>query len=301
VIAAVVLALSLAGASGGQPDRAALLTAASAALSAGRRAEARQLLQQAARLHSVTALLQLARLQSGDGDAAGAMASLQAARGLAPNSEDVLSAFAQVALAARQPVPAAGALDALARMCPDAAQYHYLLGVALMGAGDAVRATDALEAADRLEPGRPLTLAALGLALNNRKQFAEARAALTRSLELDADRAESLAALAEADASLGDLAVAETHARAALAVAPHEPTAHLVIGMVRLQQQRYAEARDALLEAAAADPRSAKADYQLSLVYSRLGDAAAAARSLESYRRKLAEMNERLEALRSVR
>jgi len=282
-------------------DRAALLADASSALTAGRRADAKRLLQEAAtRFHSVVALLQLARLQSGDGDASGALESLRAARTLAPNSEDVLSAYAQLALAAQLPVPAAGALEALTRMCPETAQYEYLLGVALMTAGYAVRATDALQAADRLEPGRPLTLAALGLVFNNRKQFADAKDARTRSLEMDPDRAETLAALAEAEAAIGDLADAEVHAQRALAVSPSEATAHLVIGMVRLQQQRYPESRDALLAAAADDPRAAKVDYQLSLVYARLGDAAAAERSLKSYQQKLAVMNERVKALRDA-
>jgi protein O-GlcNAc transferase len=295
----LALALAAAPAQAGGPDRATLLADASAAFKAGRRSEAKQLLKTAAdRFGSVSALLQLARLQSGDGDAAGALDSLQKARALAPNSEEVLSALAQVALAARLPVPAAGALDALTRMCPDTAQYHYLFGVALMTAGDTVRATDALQQADRLEPDRPLTLAALGLAFNNRKQSADAKAVLTRSLELDPDKPETLAALAEADAALGDLAAAEQHARRALDAAPADPTALLVIGMVRLQQSRYEDARAALVKAAAADPQSAKADYQLSLVYARLGDAANAERSLESYRRKLAEQNERVKAMR---
>ena len=83
-------------------------------------------------------------MQSGDGDAPGALDSLQKARALAPNSEEVLSALAQVALAARLPAPAAAALEALTRMCPEVAQYQYLLGVSLMTAGDAVRATEAL-------------------------------------------------------------------------------------------------------------------------------------------------------------
>jgi tetratricopeptide (TPR) repeat protein len=287
-------------AAAGTDARAALIANASAALAAGRRSDAKQLLTEAAdRFHSVGALLTLARLQSGDGDAGGALASLQKARALAPNSEEVLGALAQVALAARLPVPAAGALEALTRMCPEVAQYQYLLGVALMTAGDTVRATDALQAADRIEPGRPLTLAALGLALNSRKQFADAAAALTRSLELDPDRAETIAALAEAEASLGDLTAAEAHARRALEASPGDATAHLVIGMVRLQQARYDEARDALVKAAAADPRSPKADYQLSLVYARLGDTANADRSLESYRRKLSEMSERVKAMRA--
>jgi tetratricopeptide (TPR) repeat protein len=281
-------------------DRATLLADAATALDAGRRSDAKHLLQAAAdRFGSVTALLQLARLQSGDGDANGALDSLQKARGLAPNSEDVLSAIAQLALAARLPVPAAGALDALTRMCPETAQYHYLFGVALMAAGDTVRATEALQTADRLEPDRPLTLAAIGLALNSRKQFTEAKTALTRSLELDPDKPETIAALAEAEASLGDLSTAEQHARRALEAAPADATAHLVIGMVRLQQARYEESRDALIKAAAADPQSPKADYQLSLVYARLGDTANAERSLESYRRKLADLNERVRAMRA--
>ena len=210
-----------------------------------------------------------------------------------------MSALGQVALAARLAVPAAGAFEALTRMCPEVGQYQYLLGVALMAAGDGVRATEALQAAEHLEPGRPLTLAALGLALNSRKQFAEAKTALTRSLELDPDRTEAIAALAEAEASLGDLKSAEAYARRALDAAPSDATAHLVIGMVRLQESRYEDARDALIKAVASDPQSPKADYQLSLVYARLGDTANAERSLESYRRKLADMNERVKAIRA--
>jgi tetratricopeptide (TPR) repeat protein len=283
------------------PDRATLLSEASAAADAGRRDAAKRLYKEAAdRFHSVSALLQLARLQMGDGEAENAMSSLLTARTLAPNSEEVLSALAQVALAARLPVPAAGALDALTRMCPDVAQYQYLFGVAMMTAGDMVRATDALLAADRLEPGRALTLTALGLAHNSRKQFADAKAALTRSLELDPDSPPTIAALAESEASLGDFAAAERDARRALAASPDDATAHLVLGMVRLQEEKYVEARDALMKAAAADPRSAKADYQLSLVYARLGDAAAAERSLDSYRRKLAQIDENVKAMRAA-
>lgn len=282
-------------------DRATLLADASAALSAGRRSEAKQIYKEAAdRFHSAAALLQLARLQSVDGEIAEAMASLQAARLQAPNSEEVLSALAQFALGARLPVPAAGALEALTRMCPDVAQYQYLFGVALMTAGDLPRATEALQAADRLEPGRPLTLAALGLALNSRKQFADAKAVLARSLELDPDSPPAIAALAEAEAALGEYQAAERDAQRAMAAAPSEATAHLVLGMIRLQEGRYDDARDALLKAIAADPRSAKADYQLSLVYARLGDTHAAEQSLESYRRKLAQVDENLKAMRAA-
>ena len=54
-----------------------ILEQAAAAVQAGRRAEAKALLVSAAeRFSSVRALIQLARLQSGDGDATGALATL---------------------------------------------------------------------------------------------------------------------------------------------------------------------------------------------------------------------------------
>ena len=61
---------------------------------------------QAPQERSVRALLQQARAQAGQGNVRGALESLTAARTLAPSSEEVLSAFAQVALRARLPLPA---------------------------------------------------------------------------------------------------------------------------------------------------------------------------------------------------
>ncbi|HEX5473523.1 MAG TPA: tetratricopeptide repeat protein [Vicinamibacterales bacterium] len=283
-------------------DRATLLAGASAALAAGRRDEALSLLQQAAdRFGSVQALLQIAQLDAANHDGRAALASLARARTLAPNSEEVLSAVAQASLAARLPLPAAAALEALTRMCPDVAQYHYLFGVTLMAAGDMPHAVEELKQADVREPHRSLTLAALGLALNSQKQFTDAKGVLTESLALDPDRPETIAALAESEAALGDIAAAERDAQRALTRSPQDPTANLVLGEIRLQQGRYDEAREALLKAAAADPHSPKPDYQLSLVYARLGDTANAQRSIDSYQRKQKEMEAQITALRRTR
>ena len=82
---------------------------------------------------------------------------------MAPNSEEVLSAFAQVSLAARTPVSAILTLESLTRIYPSVVQYHYLLGVALMQVGDMPAAVNSLQQAERLEPNRVLTLVALGL------------------------------------------------------------------------------------------------------------------------------------------
>lgn len=282
------------------PDRATLLDQAAKAQQAGRVDEAMRLLRVAGETHgSVQAWLELARLQSRGKQPLAALATLAKARALAPNAEDVLAAYAQIALALRQPQPAVLALEDLTRMCPTVAQYHYLLGVGLMAIGDMPAAGDALVRADRLEPDRPLTLLALGLVLNSRKQYAEAKAVLIRSLEQQPESVEAVAALAEAEAGLGDFDAAARDATRALARAPGNATANLVIGLVLTERRDYAGARDALLKAAAADPDSTRTPYQLSLVFARLGDTASSERYLEVYRRNLAATEERINMVRA--
>ena len=282
-------------------DRDLALKLAAVEQAAGHPALAeRQLRSAIDRFQSVEALLQLARLQSSRKDAAGALESLRRARALAPNAEEVLSASAQVALAVRAPVPAILALEPLTRMCPTVAQYPYLLGVALMQAGDTLAAVEPLRAAERLEPDRTLTLVALGLALNGRKLYSDAKPALLHALQLEPDNVEAVAALAEAEDGLGELANAEAHAQRALAAAGGHPTANLVLGLVRMKQERYVEAREALERAVAGDPASPKVYYQLSLAYSRLGDEASARRHVELYQAKLKEIEERVSQIRSA-
>jgi tetratricopeptide (TPR) repeat protein len=280
------------------PDRATLLARAGEALQRGNRAEAKQMLGTAGqRYSSVRAWLQLARLESEDGRATEAMRALTAARTLAPNAEEVLAAVAELSLRVQSPVPAILALESLTRMYPAESRYAYLLGVGLMAAGDTPAALDVLRKANALEPDRPLTLLALGLACNNQKLFTDSRPLLRRALDLDPQSVETLAALSEAEAGDGDMEAAERNATRVLARDARNATANLVIGMVRMTQQRYAEARDALVAAASADPRSPKPEYQLSLVYARMGDQASSERHLAQYRDKLRAMEAAVKAL----
>jgi tetratricopeptide (TPR) repeat protein len=284
----------------GPLDRDLALELAGVELAQGNPNLAEQQLRSAAeRFGSVRALLQLARLRASRGDADGAMQARDGARAAAPNSEEVLSAHAQVFLAARTPLPAILALEPLTRMCPSVAQYHYLFGVALLQIGDTPAAVEALREAQRLEPDRALTLVGLGLALNNQKLYAEARERLLRSLELEPDNVDAAAALAEAEDGLGDTASAEAHAQRALSRNPANPTANLVLGMLRIKQERYPEAREALERAVAAEPTAPKGHYQLSLACARLGDEAAAREHVELYQRYLKEEEERLRELRT--
>lgn len=278
----------------------ATLERAGAALAAGRRTEAALLYAAAADKHgSVQALLHLARIRSGDGDADGAIDALGRARTLAPNSEEVLAAFAQVSLATRRLIPALTTLDALTRMCPTVASHHYLFGVALMQAGDMISSVEALRRAEQLEPDRPLTLIALGMVLNHRKMFTEAAQVLGRALEFEPDNVEAIAARGESEEGLGQIESAEAHARRALSLVPGHATGNLVLGLVLLRAGKYEAARDALQRAAVADPISPKPEYQLSLAYARMGDDASSQKHRELYAQKLREMEARQQQLRS--
>jgi tetratricopeptide (TPR) repeat protein len=277
------------------------LKRARAELAEGRIVEAAQLYRELAEQHrSVQALLGLARIQSGVGDARGALDVLERARQLAPNSEEVLGAQARVALAARSPVIATRALEALARMVPSVMENQYLLGVALMQAGDMPSGAVALEEARKLEPNRALTLVALGFAYNGQKLYGEARPHLLRALEIDGTDVEALAALAESEEGLGELEAAELHAKRALARDQNHAIANLVMGLVRMKQQRYEEAREALERAVKADASSAKAQYQLSLACARLGDEAGQKEHLDLYMKAQKENAERLRDLQGA-
>jgi tetratricopeptide (TPR) repeat protein len=258
----------------------------------------RQLRAVAERYDSVRALMELARLQTREKDAKGALASLEKARALAPNSEEVLNAFAQVSLSLRAPVPALQVLEPLARMCPSVAQYHYMLGIALMQAGDIQSSTAPLREANRLEPDRPFTLIALGLVLNTQKMYGEAKPYLVRSLDLDPDNVDGVAALAEAEEGLGELAAAEKHALRAVAQDADNAIGNLALGMVRMKQERYEEACAALEKALEADRVSPKAPYQLSLAWARRGDREQSLKYLEIYRQRVRDIDMRVDEVR---
>lgn len=287
-------------ASGAADAHQRLLEQADADLATGRRAEAAKLYAQAAdRFQSVRALLQLARLQGSSGNRGVALETLQTARTIAPNSEEVLSAFAQVSLAAGAVTPAAVVLQSLTRMCPTVAPYHYLLGVSLMLAGDMVAAYESLQRADALEPNKASTLIALGLALNSRKMFDEARPFLVRGLELEPDNIDAVAALAETEEGLGKLDEAEALAGRVLAQQADHANGNLVMGLVLMQRGRYADARDAFAKTAAAQPNLPKAFYQLSLAHARLGDEASADKYQQLYRESQRRMEERVNEIRT--
>ena len=248
---------------------------------------------------SVRGLLDQARALASRNEADAAAEALGRAITLAPNSEDVLNAYARFSLARGNPIQATLALEPLARMHPGEAEYAYLLGVARMQVGEMAEAAEALFDAAALDRSRALTHIALGLALNRVDRFDEARTALAMALRLEPANVEALAAMSETVEGLGMLAEATRLAERALAVNPDHPTALVTIGTARLKDGRFEAAREALRRAVAAEPDSIKGHYQLSLALARLGDREGAERHLQLSREAQAAIEEHIERLRA--
>jgi tetratricopeptide (TPR) repeat protein len=281
-------------------DRDNALQLARTALAEGRTEQAVAILRDTAQRHSsVLALLDLTRIHARQRAFPAALETLSRAQSLAPNAEDVLSAVAQISLAAGAYTPGAVVLQHLTRLCPSVAQYHYLLGVALMQVGDMVAAVESLTEADRLEPNKALTLIALGLAYNSRKMFAEAKPLLVRGLELEPDSIDGVAALAESEEGLGEIEQAAQLAQRSLSRDPAHANANLVMGLVHMQRQQFEAAREAFARTIAAQPNLPKAYYQLSLAYARLGDEANAQKQVALYREAQKRMEDRVNEMRA--
>ncbi len=248
---------------------------------------------------SVRGLLETARSSASQNDAEAAAEALGRAISLAPNSEEVLGAYARFSLGRGNPIQAILALEPLARMHPAEAEYAYLLGVARMQVGEMADAAEALRDAAALDSGRALTHIALGLALNRLNRLDDAQEALARALRLAPDNVEALAAMSETAEGLGLLAEATRLAERALAVNPDHPAALVTIGTAFLKEGRFEEAREALTRAVAAETESIKGHYQLSLALARLGDRQGSKRHLQLSREAQAAIEQSIQHLRA--
>jgi tetratricopeptide (TPR) repeat protein len=248
---------------------------------------------------SVRAMLALGGSLARRGEGQMAIGVVYRAVEVAPNSEDVLSAYARLCVEHEAPVPAMKTLESLTRIFPANAEYFYLLGIARLQLAESDGAVAALRRSLELDPDQVLPLFALGLSFRDQKRFEEAREALGESLGLMPSHADSMVVLAEVEEGLGEVELAEKHLERALELGGETPDALYVLGKIRHTQRRYDEAREALERSIELNPRPRKAHYVLSLAYARLGDRESSRKALELYRKKTKEAEELLIKMRT--
>jgi Flp pilus assembly protein TadD len=248
---------------------------------------------------SVRAMLELGRSLARRGESKLALNVLYRAKELAPNSEDVLSAYGRLCVEHEAPVAGMQTLDALTRLHPEVAEYWYLLGIARLQLAESDGVERALRKSLEIDPQQVLPMFALGMSYRDQKRFAEAKEMLNRSLKLMPSFPDAYVVLAEVEEGLRELDLAEQHLDRAFELGGESPAGLYVLGKIRMTQGRYEEARDALLASIEKDPRPRKAHYQLSLAFARLGDKNNARKFLEEYRKATKEAEDLLIKMRT--
>ncbi len=181
------------------------------------------------------------------------------------------------------------ALDAFAAIleqAPDSYRAHEVRGDALVEAEQQPEAIPQYEEVIRLNPTLPGVHETLSLCLMTAGRFADALTALEAELALSPAAASRLQTrIGQTRLAMGDNAGAAQ----ALELATHDPAvpaqAYLLLGQVRLRQDRPAEAVASLKRYIAADPTNSTAFYYLSRAYRALGDKPAMAQALADYGR----------------
>ena len=149
------------------------------------------------------------------------------------------------------------------------------------------------------EPDRPLTLLALGFAHNSRRRHQEAKDGPERTLDFEPDNLEAIAALAEAEEGLRrDGRRAGPCARRRWHGSRGHATANLVMGLVLMKQERYAEARDALHEGGRRGSRLGQGPLPAEPGLRPPGGRGRLARAIGRSTRRLKETEERIKELR---
>jgi Flp pilus assembly protein TadD len=114
----------------------------------------------------------------------------------------------------------------------------------------------------------------LGLAIlaSRAKDWPEAEREFDKLLVLDPNDVGTLTNLARVDLELGDLAKAEQHANAAVALRDQDEAALFMLGKVMLAEGKLDEATAAFTRIATTNPKAASAPYGMAMVLARRGD-----------------------------
>lgn len=223
----------------------------------------------------VTTLRALANVARATGNLEKSLAHLVHARRLAPEAPGVLYDFGVTTLQMDLLLDALPAFEKLYRAYPRQPAYLYALAAARWKKGEIIETARLMKTYVDLQPRDAAGFYLLGAALLRQDLFKEAQAALQQSLSLKADP-DTEYLLGVSLEKLGDRAAAiETFRQVVRSRADHA-AAHAALGAAYREAGSYTEARAELERAIQLDPNDLRANYQLGLVYAKLGEPEAA-------------------------
>jgi tetratricopeptide (TPR) repeat protein len=238
---------------------------------------AHQILEEAlaSKPDDVPTLRALARVERATGNLERALSHLVEAKRIAPNSPAVLYDFGVTTLQMDLVLDALPVFEQLHRDYPREPIYFYGLAAAHWRKGNTADSIRLLNQYVTLQPRDASGWYLLGAALLRQERTSEAQATLQRSLSLKADT-DTEYLLAVSFDKLGNRAAAIKIFRKIVASRPDHAAAHAALGTAYREAGSYAEARVELERAVELDANDLRANYQLGLVYAKLGEKEAA-------------------------
>ena len=227
----------------------------------------------------VTTLRALANVARATGNLEKSLAHLVQARRIAPDAPGVLYDFGVTTLQMDLLLDALPAFEQLHRSYPRQPAYLYALAAVRWRKGETIETTRLMRSYVTLQPRDPAGFYLLGAALLRQDLSTEARAALQTSLRLKADP-DTEYLIGMSLEKEGNRAAAIETFRRVVRSRPDHAAAHAALGALYREAGSYLEARAALERAIELDANDLRANYQLGLVYGKLGNKEAAKRML---------------------
>ena len=223
----------------------------------------------------VATLRALARIARAKGNLEKSLSHLVEARRLAPKVPAVLYEFGVTAFEMDLLLDALPVFEQLHRDYPNEPAYLYALAAVRWKKGETVETTRLMKTYVASRPRDAAGFYLLGAALLQQDQFPQARVALERSLTLktDSDAEYLLGVVLD---KLGNRAAAIEIFRRVIRTRPDHAAAFSALGTAYREEGSYPEARVALERAVELQANDLRANYQLGLVYAKLGDKEAA-------------------------
>ena len=260
--------------SSGDTDAASLYVLGKIQLAQGKTAAAEQTLQRSLRRDpsSVPVRLSLAALAAQRKQYPQALELLDAAQKLSPNSPEVLRDQVITSLRAGRNERASVAAGKLLQAGGENPENLFVAGVAALQLEKWDLAQRLVEQYLAQNPQDPRAHLALGIAYLNQQDLAHAQLEMKRCLELDPHEVEAEFQLAMVSRAQGNNAAAITSLEHVVAAQPRNARAWSVLGTLYLQAGDEAKAQAALERSAVFDSTIPETQYQLSLLYNRLGN-----------------------------
>jgi tetratricopeptide (TPR) repeat protein len=232
---------------------------------------------------SVEALVSMAAVEASRNNHAESFKLLIRAYTIEPSSIAVLRPLVVEAVKAGQLKKAVGAAHALADKSPSNFDDQYLAAAAMLQGEDFAAAAAIFRNCSANRPSDSKAWLGLGMAELAQQHYQEARSALEQSLKIDSTSADAEYQLGVVANRQGVRGEAVQHFERAVQLQPQHAMALAGLGDQYLQAGQIEKARTVLEQSVALDDSNAKAQYDLALVLSKVGETQEAKQHMERW------------------